>query len=261
MPGSKTAIILVILISLVASDAYATEMTFHGKVIDADTLQPIEGALVIAVWDEERATLAGIDTRFKDAKEALTNQTGDWSVIGPKGKANHMNPYTSLLFGKYYLRDPYFLIYKPGYAKFGAAGGFMAYPYADEALKLKGIILIRPGDTWEEVKQFNKKYDSGGFIPFVHAREPERKLRDLDFSFQYPENTRKIGSSIWRRGIRSFWVYTVVGIKKATTEEERLEAIPYLPLNCKKELPHFFKMRNEEQENFKKFMGVRQNEN
>jgi hypothetical protein len=241
---SRAIIIFILLISSVSSDAFATDMTFQGKVIAADTLQPIEGAVVVAVWDEEMATIAGADVRFNDAKEALTDKNGDWSITGPKGETNNMNPYTSLLLGKYYIQEPYFVIYKPGYAKYGTPGGFKAYPYVDKKHNLEGIVLIRPGDTFAERKEHRKKYD-GGFVPFEPTMNPERKLRNLDFSFYYTENVRRVG---WQRGIEPFWVYTVVGLKKVTTRKERLEAIPYIYLTTdgEKEFPILSKVRNEE---------------
>jgi len=243
--SSRTLIGLAFLSLLVIQSAYAADVTYQGKVIDADTLEPIEGAVVVAVWNEERATIAGADTRFKDAKETLTDRNGDWGISGPKGETDNMNPYTSLLLGKYYLRDPYFIIYRPGYwgiGTFALPGGFTAYPYIDRDHNLEGIVLIRPGDTWGEVKKFYKKYSIGS-VPFITVKDPERKLRDLNFSFVYPENVRKVG---WQKGIEPFNVYTVTGLKKAKTREERLKAMSFSV--GEKALPILDKMQSEERE-------------
>ena len=243
----RTVIGLIFISLLVIQSAYAADVTYQGKVIDADTLEPIEGAVVVTVWNEERATIAGADVRFRDARETLTDRNGDWAVSGPKGETDDMNPYTSLLLGKYYLRDPYFIIYRPGYwgiGTFALPGGFTAYPYIDRDHNLEGIVLIRPGDTWGEVKKFYKKYSIGS-VPFITVKDPERKLRDLNFSFEYPENVMKVGSGI-RRGVRPFWVYTVVGLKKAITREERLKAMRFSV--GEKALPILDKMQSEERE-------------
>jgi len=242
---------LILLWLFLSLNAYAADMTYQGKVIDADTLEPIEGAVVVAVWNEERATIAGADVRFREARETLTDRNGDWAISGPKGKTDNMNPYTSLLLGKYYLRGSYFIIYKPGYASFGVVGmfgGFRAYPCVDKEHNLEGIVLIRPGVTREERKKYYEKYR--GFLPFIPVREPERRLRDLDFSFEYPENVMKVGKGIWRRGIRLFWVYTVVGLRKAKTREERLKAQPSRPTDDTEKLPLLHKLINEERKRF-----------
>jgi len=57
-----------------------------GKVVDADTREPIEGAVVVAVWHEATATISGESTRLKDVKEILTDKNGEWTMEGPTGK-------------------------------------------------------------------------------------------------------------------------------------------------------------------------------
>jgi hypothetical protein len=59
------------------SGAIAKERTFRGKVIDFDTKKPLEGAVVVAMW----FNLKG-DLFIKDLKEALTNNKGEWSIVG-----------------------------------------------------------------------------------------------------------------------------------------------------------------------------------
>lgn len=242
----RTVIGLFFILLLVSQSAYATDMTYQGKVIDADTLEPIEGAVVVAIWNESRAFITGSDTRFKDAKEVLTDKNGDWAITGPKGRSKAYNKdfhrTISFLFGKYYLMDPYIEIYKPGYRDPARTlGGFTAYPYVDRKHNLEGISLWRSGDTREESKEFHKKY-SYGFVPFIPVKDPERSLRDLDFSFEYPENVGKVRP---QKGIEAFVVYTVVGLKKARTREEKLKAMSF---SVGKALPMLDKMRSEERE-------------
>jgi hypothetical protein len=95
---------------------FAKDRTFHGKVIDVDTKEPIEGAVVVAYWLEARATVSGEDTRLKEVKETLTDKDGKWSITGPKGKegSNALLIFT-FLTGTYYTREPRFIIFKPGY--------------------------------------------------------------------------------------------------------------------------------------------------
>lgn len=90
--------------------------TFSGRVIDADTREPIEGAVVVVYWLEARRTPIGdLSSRPKDVKETLTDKNGEWSVTGPAGGENTISSYLALLTGMYYTMEPEFIIFKPGY--------------------------------------------------------------------------------------------------------------------------------------------------
>ena len=54
MLRKKTCLILAMVmlpLGLMGADLFGN-VTFRGKVIDADTLKPIEGAVVVATWDK-----------------------------------------------------------------------------------------------------------------------------------------------------------------------------------------------------------------
>ena len=78
----KRILLLLVLIvwGSICSSAYAA--TFKGKVIDADTREPIEGAVVVAVWHEATSTISGESTRLKDVEECLTDKNGEWTIDG-----------------------------------------------------------------------------------------------------------------------------------------------------------------------------------
>ena len=107
--------VLVMILCMGASCALARDITFRGKVIDADTKEPIEEAVVVVFWYEARETIAGESTRLKDVKETLTDKNGEWSITGPKGRDYMPVPYLSFLTGMYYTREPQLIIFKPGY--------------------------------------------------------------------------------------------------------------------------------------------------
>ena len=233
---TKTGLFFLIL--FLCLNASAEDITFSGKVIDWETLKPIEGAVVVARWDKSRAEWpAGGTDRFHDAKEAVTDKNGDWTITGPRGNTetfnNNRHHLISFIFRKFYIQDPYFFIYKPGYFcnRTSYAKGpvsYRAYPYVNSESDIEGIILERRGDTWEESRAYSEKYD-GGFKPLVPVDDPEKRLKDLDFSFEYPENTHKIHrTELKEKGIEPYRVYTVVGLRKAVTEDERKRAMSAL---------------------------------
>ena len=99
----------------------ACAMTFKGRVIDADTKEPIEGAVVVASWYEERATVAGPSSQLKDVKETLTDENGKWVIKGPRGmEGGNITAIFTFLTGTYYTRPPEFIIFKPGYCSWPA---------------------------------------------------------------------------------------------------------------------------------------------
>ena len=194
--------------------------TFHGKVIDADTLKPIEGTVVVAEWDKCRPGFFESEIcDFEMVKEAQTDANGEWSICGPKG--THTPGIVRGIIGYIYswTAPPRFQIYKQGYCRLHQKpGGLHAYPYVNKEKRLEGIVLVRMGDTKEEENEFMKQYLHEGLVPFIPIKDPEKKLHDLDFDFQYPHDVRSI---------RDVWVntmYDVIGLKKAETQEEKKEA-------------------------------------
>jgi hypothetical protein len=115
------AAVLVLGVILLITGAFGKEKTFHGRVIDADTKEPIEGAAVVIHWVEARATVAGESTRFKDVKEVLTDKDGKWSITGPEGsQGDDLTAYFTFFTGIHYTRKPDFIIFKPGYCSYPA---------------------------------------------------------------------------------------------------------------------------------------------
>jgi hypothetical protein len=102
---------------LMSSSAFA--YTFSGRVIDAETKEPIEGAVVVARWQKEKAVFVETVQKLKDVKETLTNENGEWSIEGPKGheygKINPLLVIVSHIPFVYYTLKPEFIIFKPGY--------------------------------------------------------------------------------------------------------------------------------------------------
>lgn len=224
MISFKSIKVLIIVLLLTGQSAYGANRTFKGKLIDADTLKPIEGAVVMAIWYKTRAFFIDSETDFKEAKETLTDKNGEWSITGPEGSAHKAFPGCFQYIGIFIRTVPHFRFYKPGYRQAGSLGEFSAITYVDKKHNVEGIILIRPGNTWEESSKFNKKY--GPVWPLIPVRNPEEKLRNLDFSFQYPEKVKRVATQMPKQPDKylRYWTYTVKGLKKAETREERLNA-------------------------------------
>ncbi|MFH2047593.1 MAG: carboxypeptidase-like regulatory domain-containing protein [Pseudomonadota bacterium] len=85
---------------------YYSKPEFRGRVIDADTKEPIEGAVIVALYMKwEFGGPGGGNTEPMDAKETLTDKNGEFyfpsyrTLIGPLSSA----------------RVAEFIIFKPGY--------------------------------------------------------------------------------------------------------------------------------------------------
>ncbi len=241
MTHLRTVIGITLILFLASSNSFSADRTFRGKLIDAETLKPIEGAVVVAVWYKTKAFLVGSTTDFKDAKETLTDKNGEWSITGPEDQEVPKRFDLLYVIGLRHITEgPKITYYKPGYRD-NTRGGFLAFPYIDKEKNIEGIVLNRYGETWEEIRKDSEQFprDSLRFIP---VKNPEKKLRDLDFSFQYPDNLKIIQRRIkYVKGD-----YEVKGLKKAKTREERRIAIPSRPTDDFKKLPLLNKILQEE---------------
>jgi hypothetical protein len=246
---------LVILIGFFSMIPYtsAKDWTFRGKVIDFDTKQPIEGAVVVASWDEETPTLAGPSTRYKDVKETLTDKNGEWSMVGPKGKSYDPYPYVSLILGIYYTKHPDFIIFKPGYESHDrmkwSLQSFDASPYVNKKKGLEGIVLWIKEKEKEYSQKMRKEFPTGFpyGTPFIPMKDPETKLKNLDIPFDYPEDVKRI----FTEKSFQFADYTVIGLRKLKTKEERLMILPGLVggEGSSEKQKEFIRLINEESKN------------
>ncbi len=197
--------------------------TYRGKIIDAETLKPIEGVVVIAQWLECWPGIgAGELCDFEMVRETLTDKNGDWSITGPKGEDTQEFGYIRgiLSFVVHYTLPPHFYTYKRGYMGRGhSLGAFEAFPYISEEKGIEGVILMKPGDTREETHKFFEKY-GGLFWPFIPMKNPRQRLEALDFDFKYPEKVEVIESE----GRKFSNEYVVYGLARAKTSKDFMDA-------------------------------------
>jgi len=175
---------------------YATPLfnaTFEGKVIDADTKQPIEGAVVVVSWTEEQGSPTGGTRRLVDVKEILTDKDGAWKLRGPRGTRDSfiVSVYSMLTMftGAYYTTPAQFIIFKPGYCSYPQGFGIAACkermkPYGignGEATELPKLV-----DSEDKLKNLlDYIYDTGGTMKaneiirnqkeFIRLLEEERR--------------------------------------------------------------------------------------
>ncbi|MBI5644417.1 MAG: hypothetical protein HY954_13210 [Deltaproteobacteria bacterium] len=112
----RKLLILLIAISILvfaSPPSFADWLVFHkpafqGKVIDAETKEPIEGAVAVAIYNKKTIGIAESYTVIIDVKEILTDKNGEF----------HFPSYTNIIqpLSWEYVTD--FIIYKPGYGNF-----------------------------------------------------------------------------------------------------------------------------------------------
>lgn len=69
---------------ILLSSCYAARIDgpYRGRVIDAETREPIEGVVVLGTWDRETPTVAGAVHKFYDAVETVTDKNGEFEIKG-----------------------------------------------------------------------------------------------------------------------------------------------------------------------------------
>jgi hypothetical protein len=55
---------------------------YSGRVVDQETREPIEGAVVLGTWYRVEPTVAGGVSYYYDARETLTDKNGEFSIPG-----------------------------------------------------------------------------------------------------------------------------------------------------------------------------------
>ncbi len=80
----KSFLLLAVSIILSQGCSYAIRYdgTYTGKVVDADTREPIEGAVVLGTWYTVAHTVAGGVSSYYDARETVTDKNGEFSIAG-----------------------------------------------------------------------------------------------------------------------------------------------------------------------------------
>ena len=125
------------------------DTTYRGKVIDAETLKPLEGVVVVAEWRECWPGVgAGELCDFKMVREALTDRDRgvEHHRTGRGGAHGIRLPPRRPELRRALDGEAAYILLQRGYCRPDQEfGSFKAFPYISETKNLEGIILIRPG--------------------------------------------------------------------------------------------------------------------
>lgn len=109
-----------------------------GKVVEAETNEPIEGVAVVAIWYLERYGGAGGPiAKLLNAKETVTNKSGEFVI--PLMLGFHWWPFSTL-------DKPNVTVFKPGYTSYK----WYRYPLPNLSKFPDGIIRLTKTKTREE---------------------------------------------------------------------------------------------------------------
>jgi hypothetical protein len=157
--GLMLAMAFIVLMLVMSASSFS--YTYKGRVVDAETKEPIEGAVVVAHWNKEKGYFIETVQYLKDVKETLTDKNGEWKIKGPKGHVSGDPLYVivSHIPFVYYTLKPNFIVFKPGYCSWPRGFGIAACG----GLKPGGRSKIIEGETIE--------------LPRLTAREDRLKAK------------------------------------------------------------------------------------
>ncbi len=165
---------MLIILTFLATSAHAwliySKPEFRGRIIDAETKQPIEGVVVVVVYKDHTIVggPGGGGTSVIKAKETLTDKKGEFyfsaytTLMGPNSREHYVD----------------FIIFKPGYSYGSPALNLYTREkfFATDIIGKEGEILddsILSGKTWKGVL---------GIVEMKKAKTREEKWKAPMFS-------------------------------------------------------------------------------
>lgn len=118
---------------------------YEGRVVDADTREPIEGVVVLGTWSIRHHNVAGGYSEYCDAHETVTDKEGEFIIPGQGLRfLSNLEPVSLLIF-------------KAGYTYDGGPWGAFKHPAVADKIKWEGDKPIIPLKklTMEERGKYN----------------------------------------------------------------------------------------------------------
>jgi len=164
----------ILLIIIFSTTAFADWIIFHkpafrGKVIDAETKEPIEGAVVVAVYRTESIISGpgGGWTTVIKVKETLTDAAGEFrfpsytTFMNPNAKEDYTD----------------FIIYKPGYAGDGNYPKYKINP--PSFVDLEKFFSENYGKTREVKRRSRSAVVTNGVVELPKLKTKKERLRAI----------------------------------------------------------------------------------
>ena len=184
MNRKRVILVILIVLSFQTGCLYAVRYDgpYHGKVVDEQTREPIEGAVVLGQWGVYHFGVAGGYTTFYDAREAVTDKNGEFMIpgqglrimtsVGPMGA----------------------LIYKAGYTYYttGSWDTLKTGMFSKEEVKWEGDLSIFPLRKLTESER--KKDVNGSMMPLLPS-VPWQKMISM---------TREVNNELIFRGLQPY---------------------------------------------------------
>jgi len=170
---------------------YYRDGPYAGKVIDADTKEPVEGAAVLAIWSLEiHGGPAGALEKLCDIKVTTTDKKGEFSMS--KGSCFHLWPFADL-------DEARFTIFKRGYD---------AYPPS-----LPVVTDSFTAEDWEAKYRYQREY----WVPIEKGKANLVSLKKV----QDPKQRRWVAMSISLAQVPEEKIRNELGILVDMINEER----------------------------------------
>jgi hypothetical protein len=150
--------------------------SFEGKVVDAETKEPIEGAAVLVVYYQEVPSIAGSNHYADDAQETLTDANGEFKIPGKTVKLEDVS----------WKPDCNLTIFKPGYGVFpghklsNAVGENKSWPTPE-----KYIVYEIPKLKTREERDRNLVFRKYSSIPYEKRKHLFRLVNEERIELGY----------------------------------------------------------------------------
>lgn len=140
------------------------EGAYRGRVIDEETRSPVKDVVALGVWYDERGPLACSALVYCDAREAVTDEQGDFVLPGQGFRA---------LKGRGAMR---LIVFKAGYSHAsGLWGSFGNSPGSEKFLR-RGDALIIPVRKLSREERKRHDYPSRPPVPLKMMRMLTREI-------------------------------------------------------------------------------------